>query len=312
MPSAESQAFSASWDTTAKMITAVVVVLLAVPAVAVGGLLTAAIGATILLAAYAWSPQSYAISDRTLIINRLIGNVRIPLDSIREARSATADDLRGCIRLFGSGGLFGWYGLFRTSKLGKSTWYVTDRNNAVVLIGEKKFVLSPDDVNGFLNFLAIPQNGPTDHVLDSLATYDSGNPIGWAIGVAAMLVAAASLFYSPGLPKYTLTRDALTIDDRFYPVTLSSSSVDVTHMRVVDLDVDKDWQPVRRTNGFGNLRYHSGWFQLAGGQKIRMYRAESKQLVLLPPMGDGSPVLIETPNPQAFVREVKQEWATSS
>jgi hypothetical protein len=56
--------------------------------------------------------------------------------------------------LFGSGGLFGYYGLFRTRALGRSTWYVTNRKNRIVLIaGAKTFVLSPDDVDGFLRAL---------------------------------------------------------------------------------------------------------------------------------------------------------------
>ena len=47
-------------------------------------------------------------------------NAIVPLLDIREVRPATKDDFGGCIRLFGNGGLFGYYGLFRTSKLGPS------------------------------------------------------------------------------------------------------------------------------------------------------------------------------------------------
>ncbi|MBV9770294.1 MAG: hypothetical protein JOZ32_12035, partial [Bryobacterales bacterium] len=36
------------------------------------------------------------------------------------------------------GGLFGYYGLFTTAKLGKSTWYVTKRENGVVVIAGAK------------------------------------------------------------------------------------------------------------------------------------------------------------------------------
>ncbi len=85
------------------------------------------------------------------MIERLIGNVRIPLEGLRELRAATGADLSGCIRLFGNGGLFGYYGIFSTSKLGKSSWYVTRRDNMVVTIVPAKTALfSPDDVDGFL------------------------------------------------------------------------------------------------------------------------------------------------------------------
>jgi hypothetical protein len=57
--------------------------------------------------------------------------------------------------LGGSGGLFGYYGLFSTSKLGRSTWYVTNKSNSVVVITAAKTVLlSPDDPDAFLATLA--------------------------------------------------------------------------------------------------------------------------------------------------------------
>ena len=65
-------------------------------------------------------------------MRRLFGNVTIPSSEIQVARAATSDDLRGLIRVWGSGAFFGYYGSFRTSKLGNCTWYVTDRQKCVV------------------------------------------------------------------------------------------------------------------------------------------------------------------------------------
>jgi hypothetical protein len=67
-----------------------------------------------------------------------------------------------------------------------------------------------------------------------------------------------------------------------------------------------------RTNGFATLHYRSGWFRAAGGKTIRMYRADSNRLVLLPPAGNGTPVLFETREPEKFVREVRLEWSNRS
>ena len=99
---------------------------------------------------YAYSPRGYSLDGRSILVERLAGPVRIALDDVREVRRATPDDFRGCIRLGGSGGLFGYYGLFSTAKLGKSTWYVTNRSNSVVVITAAKTVLfSPDDPEAF-------------------------------------------------------------------------------------------------------------------------------------------------------------------
>jgi hypothetical protein len=115
------------------------------------------LAAMLLVASYAYSPRGYSISEGSIVVGRLIGNVRIPIDSIREARAATKDDFLGGIRLFGSGGLFGYYGVFLTSKLGRSTWYVTSRRNTVVVItGAKTVVFSPADVDGFLAAIRPP------------------------------------------------------------------------------------------------------------------------------------------------------------
>lgn len=320
MPFGESQSFSASFETRAKIISGAVVALLICIGIVTRIWFIAAWEAAVLLLAYAWSARGYAVAGGTLIIRRLIGNVRVPLNGIREARVAAGNEMSGCIRLFGSGGLFGWYGLFRTSGLGTSSWYVTNRANAIVLIGGKRPVLvSPDDVEGFMRVvrLTVPENGPKDSALTALGTYPAGGGaagrvIGGVIALMAIAVATFAWTYSPGPPSYTLTPQTLEIHDRFYPVTVGANSVNVSGVRVVDLKADKDWQPTRRTNGFANDHYRAGWFRVANGKKVRMYRGKGEQLVLLPPKANGTPVLLETRDPEAFVRELKQEWGKSS
>ena len=315
MPADGSQSFSASLDRTTKIISAIVFVILGLAALAAQSLVVAVLGAAVIAVSYAYSPRGYEVAERSIIVRRLIGPVRIPLEDIRELRATTADDFRGCIRLWGNGGLFGYYGLFRTSKLGKCTWYVTNRANAVVLItASKTVVLSPDDVEGFL--AAVRSVAPIPTVIGG--TLDEpieprGVGLSWiGAGVAALAIGVAgfAVLYSPGPPGLSLTADALAIHDRFYPVTLRAADVDVAHVRVVDLTVDKDWRPVARTGGFANSHYRSGWFRTANGQKIRLYEAGSKRLVLLPPTGGGTAVLVEAPQPDRFVEEVQRTWST--
>jgi hypothetical protein len=146
-----SQSFSAPYDRTTKIITAIVcVILVGIPFITKIFAL-AALGWSLIALCYAYSPLGYAVSERSVVVRRLIGRVRIPIEGVREIRPATPDDFRGCLRLWGSGGMFGYYGLFRTTKLAKCTWYVTSRAKAVVLITETKTTLfSPDDVDRFL------------------------------------------------------------------------------------------------------------------------------------------------------------------
>jgi hypothetical protein len=150
-PSNRTNHFAASYDLTTKIISALVVVFPLVIAAIVHSIFIGGLGLLIAFFAFAYSPRAYVVSDRAIEVERLIGNVQAPLEDVRESRRINTEDLRGCIRLWGSGGLFGYYGLFRTTRLGRCTWYVTNRKNVVVIIAQSKTTLySPDDVDGFL------------------------------------------------------------------------------------------------------------------------------------------------------------------
>src|ERR1039458_4503828 len=315
MQASSERTFAASYDLTTKIVSTVVCVMMLAIAFGIDSWIVGAIALLSILVAYAYSPRSYCVSGQSVRILRLAGSVDLPLDPVREARRATRQDLRGCIRLWGSGGLFGYYGLFRTSVLGKSTWYMTNRANAVVLrSGTKTVLLSPDDVDVCLGALAAAIGATHAASAAEVRPHDAsgklvGLIVGALIGVAAIALTAAAVLYAPGPPSYTLTPESLTIHDRFYPVTLRAQAVDVGHMRIVDVNWERDWRPVARTNGFANAYYRSGWFRVGSGKTVRLYRAAGTQLVLLPPKGDGAPVLLETPHPTQFLQRVRQEWA---
>jgi hypothetical protein len=154
--------FTASYDRTTKIISAVVCLGLLAVVIGVQNFAAACLSLLVLAVCLAYSPRGYVLDGRSILVRRLVGTARIPLDEVREARRATPGDFRGSIRLWGSGGLFGYYGLFSTASLGKSTWYVTNRSNAVVLTTAAKTVLlSPDDPDGFLASIrsVAPQTG---------------------------------------------------------------------------------------------------------------------------------------------------------
>ena len=309
MPSDKQVSFSAPYDRIAKIVTVVVcAVLLAVALIPHMPAFVWGIDILIVLVAYAYSPRGYVVSDRCITVKRLVGNVQVPLDGVQEARAAGADDFRGCIRLWGSGGMFGYYGLFRTSKLGKCIWYVTDRSKAVVVVTEAKTMLfSPGDVSGFLTAVGAPTSAPGVY-----PGAGGGNTAAKLIGAAAAVLVLTSVawafLYSPGPPSYTLTHDALTIHDKFYSVTLKAEAVDAGQIRVVDLTREPDWRPTAKTNGFANAHYQSGWFRVANGKTVKLYRAGGNRLVLLPAKGSATTVLYQTQEPEKFAEQVRREW----
>ncbi len=309
--------FPASFDRTTKIISGIVCLGLLAVVFAVHNLLVDAIAFLVLMAAVAYSPRGYVLSGRSILVKRLAGTVRVALDDVREARRAGREDFRGCIRLWGSGGLFGYYGLFSTAKLGKSTWYVTNRSNCVVVIVAAKTVLfSPDDPEGFLSALRaaapVPETYAGTMPQPPRSFGSVGKLIALAAAIAFLVLFVITFTYSPGVPSYTLTREALTIHDRFYPVTLQASSVDVAQIRVIDLDRDRDWRPTLRTNGIATVHYHAGWFRVANGQTVRLYRANGRRVVLLPAKGDGAPVLYQAANPEKFINDIRAQWSPTA
>jgi Bacterial PH domain len=310
--------FRASWDRTTRIISAVVCLGLLAIVFGVHNAILTVLSVMVLFIAAAWSPQAYALNGQFILVRRKVGTVRIPLAAVREVRRADGEDLRGCIRLWGSGGLFGYYGVFSTPKLGRSTWYVTNRSNIVVLVTDAKTVLlSPDDVSGFLDAVRAAATPPSTAAgieagLSPAPRRASGKWIGLGIALAAAGLVTAAMLYSPGAPGYTLTSDTLAIHDRFYPVTLPASAVDLSGVRIVDLHQNTGWLPVRRTDGFANPFYESGWFQVANGDKVRLYRAGGARVVLLPPRGAGPAVLYQAADPDAFVEQLRGEWAPAA
>lgn len=310
--------YSASYDRTTKIISLAVGVFLPALGLYTGNPYLLGLGVLIVLGGYAYSPRRYSLEGRSLVVHRLAGNASLPLEDLRQARRATAEDLRGSIRLWGSGGFFGYYGLFRTSSLGRCTWYVTNRANIVVVETSGKTVLvSPDDADGFLAAVrgaapAAAQPAGTAGALSGGVSRGAGmtaRVAGGLIGVAGIAIVIFALLYAPGPPSYTLTARSLEIHDRFYPVTLEAAAVDLAGVRVVDIANNGDWRPTARTNGFANAHYRSGWFRVANGQKVRLYRAAGTRLVLLPPKEKGAAVLLETGEPETFVRDLKRQWA---
>lgn len=312
------QTFGVHHDRTTRIISVCVVALLVA-----GSLLAMRSGAVavivvlvsvaVIALTYAYSPRGFEISDGAFRVKRLIGDVVFPLATLRFVRDATPADFRGCVRLWGSGGLFGYYGLYWTKALGQSRWYVTDRSKALVVTdGSKNILISPENRDGLL---AAIQCADAQELAISATSTSSGRTLPLTIGIviAAIVLAIVtfSISYAPGRPPVDLTRDSLIIHSRFYGMTVPASSVDAAHVRVVDLRTEPGWKTVLRTNGFGNPHYRAGEFKTANGRIVELFTTGTDRLVLLPPSSeDGKPVMLDAAEPDQFAARVRQEWSS--
>ncbi|OJV12329.1 MAG: hypothetical protein BGO21_06150 [Dyadobacter sp. 50-39] len=106
-------------------------------------------------AAYIYHPINYTLTDQDLIIHRPVSDVRYPRDTFELVERIPKENLKFTIRTFGVGGLWGYYGKFYNSVYGKMTWYLTRRDQLVLIktTDKKTILLSPDDIDSFLTAL---------------------------------------------------------------------------------------------------------------------------------------------------------------
>jgi hypothetical protein len=112
-----------------------------------------AIGLTLIyFITYFFRPINYQILVDKLVIHRTISDIKIERTEIKSVELLEKEMLNSTIRVFGVGGLFGYYGKFTNSKMGMMTWYATRRDKAVMVITvtDKKIIITPDEPAKFV------------------------------------------------------------------------------------------------------------------------------------------------------------------
>lgn len=96
---------------------------------------------------YLFAPKAYLLERDKIKIIRPIGKIEITLSNISNIRIIDKSELKTLIRTFGVGGLFGYYGYYYSSSLGKLILYTTQRKNLILIVPKlgRKVILSPDD-----------------------------------------------------------------------------------------------------------------------------------------------------------------------
>ena len=88
-------------------------------------------------------PRYLLLDDKSIVITHPIGQSVILKSDIIEVRAVERSELRGSIRLFGSGGFFGWFGIFRNNKFGTYRLYCWQLENLyLVKTLTKKYIIS--------------------------------------------------------------------------------------------------------------------------------------------------------------------------
>jgi len=116
-------------------------------------------GLTVLLSvgifgSVAWfAPWGYVVRPDAIVVSRLGPPLVIAYDRIREVRRTDSREIGFAWRVFGSGGFLGWFGAFRSRRLGEFRAYATNRRDLVLITKTNgaKIVISPHPPDAFLD-----------------------------------------------------------------------------------------------------------------------------------------------------------------
>jgi hypothetical protein len=146
--------FKTSLDKLAKVVTAVVTVLI-IGIIVLQLIITITTLLVSYLIAFMFRPISYVILDGLLVIHRPLLDIKIEVNEIKNVEILDSQELKGTIRTFGVGGLWGYWGSFANTRIGAMKWYATRMSNAVLIttVSNKKIVLTPDDPELFVKNL---------------------------------------------------------------------------------------------------------------------------------------------------------------
>lgn len=88
-----------------------------------------------------YTPLRISVGPDQIVIHRIIGNKNIPMEKVKDASLYKSNS--NSIRLFASGGLWGYIGKFKNKEMGTYTMYVTHPKQMVLLhTDEGYFVFS--------------------------------------------------------------------------------------------------------------------------------------------------------------------------
>lgn len=159
----DSPQFDAAWSTTLKLLTGGTLgLLLAIMLLSVfrgsslfslDRFLGIALPLAIIAGTAAFSVRGYSIEDGQIRIHRLGWSTTYPVDTVQDAE-VVPGIMKGSIRTWGNGGLFGFVGHFQNDRLGAYRAYATNATDIVHLrIDGESIVITPNRPGEFVGRL---------------------------------------------------------------------------------------------------------------------------------------------------------------
>ncbi len=111
--------------------------------------------------------------------------------------------------------------------------------------------------------------------------------------LVGVLVLFGTMVYQSRHARFTVTDAGLNIGPGLYGRFIPRDQIQADGVKVVDLNIDKEYALGRKTNGSNLPGFDSGWFKLKDGQKALVFVTDKTRVVYIPTT-DNYSVLLST------------------
>jgi hypothetical protein len=137
----------------------------------------------------------------------------------------------------------------------------------------------------------------------------SSGPVIFLLVVALVLLLVIGLLafiaYSSKSVRFEVSDEGLRISRSLYGRFIPRDEIAAEAVRIIDLNVESEYKPKRRTNGAGLPGYAEGWFKLQNKEKALLFLTERSSVVYIPTKQDYS-VMLSVREAEEFAELIKQ------
>ena len=137
----------------------------------------------------------------------------------------------------------------------------------------------------------------------------SAKPL-WFLGTICLLllilfVAFTFLAYSSRNSRIELTDEYIKIVGDFWGRKIPINQLNASSAKIINLSLDTQYLPKRRTFGTGIPGYASGWFRLQNKEKALVYLTKRNEVVYVD-TNDNYSLLLSLDNPEKFIEALQK------
>jgi hypothetical protein len=123
-----------------------------------------------------------------------------------------------------------------------------------------------------------------------------------SLGLIGLFV---SFGYQARHASFTLTSQGLRIGPGIYGRMIPWEKIDIGGVIIINLDIEKEYQPLWRLNGAGLPSYSAGWFKLRNKEKALLFVTDRSRVVYIPTTEKYS-VLLSVREAEEFAHNIRR------